>query len=210
MLHIFHTLIDLPLIFMMSHSEIPSSTVSHLSTLVDVKTSLDTAIEKYQALNPDDETVGFLQVVLKFLPTNGQHHLIEDVVGCQNDETIRQLANSLDRGFLLPMLSQGGKTPVITPSPYYARMNLTLGDVNREDNMISMVFGLHEAFGLSHFILEAMSIPTRYYLKTVARFSSCLKYLLSRDNIVSISSKNIHFGVPNPDFLAVHAAIRNI
>ncbi|KAJ6095672.1 hypothetical protein N7486_006418 [Penicillium sp. IBT 16267x] len=54
-------------------------------------------------------------------PSTRRNHLLrrfaDDVVGCVDDDALRQLAESLDTGLLRPKLSKGGQTPSITPSP---------------------------------------------------------------------------------------------
>jgi hypothetical protein len=65
----------------------------------------------------DDSTLQFLQVFFKYLPPDGQTYLIEDLDQCADDNAIREHAASLDTGLLRPMLSVGGKSPVIISSP---------------------------------------------------------------------------------------------
>lgn len=41
-----------------------------------------------------------------------------DILGCSDDEKLRQLVQSIKTGLLIPLKSQGGKTPTeVTPSP---------------------------------------------------------------------------------------------
>ncbi|KAJ5139177.1 uncharacterized protein N7515_004025 [Penicillium bovifimosum] len=74
-------------------------------------------LDKYQSLNDDDDTVHFLRSVFRFLPTQGQAHLANDVEDCNDDSKLLQLAKHLDTTLLKPMLATGGTTPAITPSP---------------------------------------------------------------------------------------------
>jgi hypothetical protein len=94
----------------------PTVSSSCLSTFAEAKASLDTALAGYQALDPEDDTDKLLQIFFKYLPPDGQLHLAEDVSYCRNDDELRQLADSLDTGLLRSMLSNGGKTSIITPS----------------------------------------------------------------------------------------------
>ncbi|CAG8909411.1 unnamed protein product [Penicillium egyptiacum] len=96
-----------------------SSAVSSagFSTFAEAKLSLQATLASYQALNTGDDTKNFLETCFKYLPPAGQVNLSEDVSGCRNDDELRQLAASIDTSLLRPLLSKGGKTPIITPSP---------------------------------------------------------------------------------------------
>jgi hypothetical protein len=78
---------------------------------------LEARLTSYHALNTGDDTKKFLETCFKYLPPAGQVNLSEDVSGCRNDDELRQLAASIDTSLLRPLLSKGGKTPVITPFP---------------------------------------------------------------------------------------------
>lgn len=295
-----------PHLIMSTSQESLSPTVSSsFSTFAEAKASLEATLERYQALNREDDTDEFLRIVFKYLPLDGQRHLAENVCGCHNDDELRQLAASLDSGLLRPILSMGGETPAITPSPrlgfedsiedlnaldidsvtrndqrrlrgnclkrdgyqcvvtkcwdrehnhppgqpdgplqavhiipsalgcfrndderrrislvwvnifrYFpslrSRLNLSPEDVNREDNVMMMLAPLHEEFGHFRFVFEATGIPNRYRLKRFSNFSSIFIHLLPRDNIVTITSHDDRYRLPNPIILAVHAAIGNI
>jgi hypothetical protein len=90
---------------------------SRFSTFAEAKASIEECLQRYQALDGDDDTVKLLRVTFKYLPRDGQNQFADDVVGCGDDAALRQLADSIDTGLLRPMLSQGGRTPGITPSP---------------------------------------------------------------------------------------------
>ncbi|KAJ5804242.1 uncharacterized protein N7518_000545 [Penicillium psychrosexuale] len=100
-----------------SQESLSPTVSSSFSTFAEAKASLEATLEKYQALNREDDADEFLRIVFKYLPLDGQRHLAEDVCGCRNDDELRQLADSLDIGLLRPMMSMGGGTPAITPSP---------------------------------------------------------------------------------------------
>lgn len=72
----------------------------------------------YVPLKPTDRTKYFLRDFYKTLPPDGKENLAQDISGCENDETLRQLVQSIRTGLLVPLKAQGGKTPTeITPSP---------------------------------------------------------------------------------------------
>ncbi|PGH31494.1 hypothetical protein GX50_05736 [[Emmonsia] crescens] len=100
-------------------SDALSEAPSDLSTFVQSKMELKTRLESYTPLNPNDDTVHFLEMFFKFLPEDGKYHLSEDVTGCKTDASLRQLVSSLDTGLLRPIKANGGKTPAITPSPCF-------------------------------------------------------------------------------------------
>ncbi|KAK2801370.1 hypothetical protein FQN50_007755 [Emmonsiellopsis sp. PD_5] len=100
-------------------AEALSQAPSDLSAFVHSKTELKTRLEAYTPLNANDDTVHFLDMFFKFLPEDGKYNLTEDVVGCESDDTLRQLVMSLDTGLLRPIKANGGKTPAITPSPRF-------------------------------------------------------------------------------------------
>lgn len=280
------------------------SIASDLSTFVDRQASLNDILQGYQPLNSADDTSFFLQIIFKYLPADGQCNLIEDLSGCQNDQELRQHAESLDTGLLRPMLSTGGKTPAITPSPRLGleesidhlntfdvepvtrvdqqrlrrnclardgyrcvltkfwditttphpsgqpvhplravhilpfslgnfrnddersrmsavwtnifrcfpslryRLNMMLGDVNREDNILMMASVFHEDFGKFHFILEPTTVQNRYRLKKFPTRSLLVNY--PTEDFITLTNNDPRFRYPNPEFLAVHATIGNI
>lgn len=104
----------------MSSDESLSPAVSSdgFSTFAEAKFSLDATLTSYQELNADDDTKKLLETCFKYFPPDGQVNFSEDVCGCCNDNELRQLAASIDTGLLRPLLSKGGKTPAITPSPH--------------------------------------------------------------------------------------------
>ncbi|EER40137.1 conserved hypothetical protein [Histoplasma capsulatum H143] len=102
-----------------SPSDALSEAPSDLSTFVQSKVEFKTRLERYTPLNPNDDTVHFLEIFFKFLPEDGKYHLSEGVVGCTTDASLRQLVSSLDTGLLRPIKAHGGKTPAITPSPRF-------------------------------------------------------------------------------------------
>ncbi|KAJ5783434.1 uncharacterized protein N7518_009111 [Penicillium psychrosexuale] len=279
------------------------SVTSELSTS-ELQVSLNHTLQGYQPLSSTDDTPFFLQIVFKYLPADGQRNLIEDLSGCQDDQEVRQLAESIDTGLLRPMLSTGGKTPAVTPSsrlgledsieylntfdvesvtrvdqqrlrqeclardgykcaitgtwdmdttphppgrpvhklqavhiiPFClgnfrtddergkmsavwtnifrwfpnlrSRLNMLLGDVNREDNILMMASVFHEDFGMFHFILEPTTVPNRYRLKKFPRRSCLVNYPTA--TFITLTNNDTRFRDPNPEFLAVHAAIGNI
>lgn len=291
----------------MSSQESLSSAVSSagFSTYAEAKLSLQATLASYQALNTGDDTKKFLETCFKYLPRAGQVNLSEDVSGCLNDDELRQLAASIDTGLLRPLLSKGGKTPVITPSPriglddsvenlnslditpasrndqerlrrnclrrdgyrctitkswssnhdfppdetisilqavhilpfalgtftndderrqtsalwvnifrYFPSLRSTLNispeDVNREDNIMMMSTPLYEEFGLFHFVLENTQTPNRYRIKLFPRFASLYTPLLPSNRVITLTSHDHRFDLPEARYLQLHAAIGNI
>ena len=83
-----------------------------------LKMKLDRKLNSYTPLEPPDNTKDFLRDFFKVLPPDGKKNLVGDVSGCANDGKLRQLAQNIRSGLLIPMKVQGGKTPTeITPSP---------------------------------------------------------------------------------------------
>lgn len=111
-------------------------------------------------MNSEDNPPFFLQTVFKYLPADGQFNLIEDLSGYKNDQELRQHVGNLDTGLLRPMLSTGGKTPEIAPSPRLRLEESMLGDINREDNILMMASVFHEDFGKFHFTLSQRQFKT--------------------------------------------------
>lgn len=89
-------------------------------------------------------------------------------------------------------------------------LNLSPEDMNREDNVMMMISPFHEEFEHFRFIFEATETPNRYRLKTFPCFASGYAQFLPHDNIVTFSSHDNHYALPNAIHLAVHAAIGNI
>ncbi|KAJ5802090.1 uncharacterized protein N7503_004540 [Penicillium pulvis] len=291
----------------MSNSDISLSPTisSRFTTFYDAKASLETRLNRYQGLDGqhDDDTLKLLTATFKYLPQDGRIHFADDVDDCVDDDALRQLADSLDTGLLRPMLSQGGQTPSITPSPrfaieysiedlhgqdiesatrndqpqlrasclkrdghrcvitqcwdrdfrdresdddgpleaahiipftlgrYYtdderrylscvwvnifryfpsvrARLNLSLGDINRIDNMMMLTPFCHAEFGAFRFVLEETPTPNRYRVKKFPRISGYYSRMLPP--VMTFINYDPQHALPNPELIAVHAAIGNI
>ncbi|KAI2672751.1 hypothetical protein DTO027I6_3997 [Penicillium roqueforti] len=98
----------------------PAVSSTGFSVFAEAKYSLDVALSSYESSDPDDhtdDTKRFLEICFTYFPLEGQVNLSDDVCGCNDNDEIRQLADSIDIGLLRPLLSKGGKTPGITPSP---------------------------------------------------------------------------------------------
>jgi hypothetical protein len=91
-----------------------------------------------------------------------------------------------------------------------SRLHLGLADVNGEENVITMYAPLHHEFGAFHFVLEKTETRDRYRVKTFRRFSSFLLPCLPRDGFVTLRSYDGRYPLPDPNLLALHAAIGNI
>lgn len=91
-----------------------------------------------------------------------------------------------------------------------SRIGFDSEDINNEENVMMMMAFLHREFGDFNFVLEATGTVNRYRIKTFPRFSSVLLHNLPRDGIVTITSNDGRFPLPEPHLIAVHAAIGNI
>ncbi|KAJ5142847.1 uncharacterized protein N7515_001634 [Penicillium bovifimosum] len=106
-------------------SEMSSSSLSspvsetQFDTYIAAREKIFARLDKYQSLDDYDDTVHFLRSVFRFLPTQGQARLANDVEDCDEDSQLLQLAKHLDTALLRPMLVAGGTTPEITPSPIH-------------------------------------------------------------------------------------------
>jgi hypothetical protein len=69
-------------------------------------------------LNKNDDTKLVLQTFLSELLDDGKKQLCEDIMGCETDKEIHQLAASLVEGLLFPMKAHP-KTPFMTPAPRF-------------------------------------------------------------------------------------------
>jgi hypothetical protein len=65
---------------------------------------------------------------------------------------------------------------------------------------------LHEQFGSFHFILEPISTP-KLLIDIISSFS---KMHLPSSRYITITSYDGRYPLPNPSFIAIHAAIGNI
>jgi hypothetical protein len=83
-----------------------------------------------------------------------------------------------------------------------------IGDVNREDNMVTMADYFHNDFGKFRFALESTTVPNRYRLKKFPRHSASLPY--PPGQFVTFTNHDGRFELPSPELLAVHASIGNI
>ncbi|RDW81034.1 uncharacterized protein DSM5745_04591 [Aspergillus mulundensis] len=95
---------------------------SSASMYVKQPSAFDEKLRQYHRLNPDDDTVSFLQSVYKYLPDDGRVNLVANVLGCNTDTATKQLTNNIDYGLLRPMQAVAGKTPsnfVCQPHPRY-------------------------------------------------------------------------------------------
>ena len=78
-------------------SSIPS-TLSH----DDLIRTTDALLQTYHADSPDDKTICILSTFVRYLPGDGARNIVEDILECNSDETLRQLASHLHTGVLVP------------------------------------------------------------------------------------------------------------
>ncbi|KAL9126693.1 MAG: hypothetical protein Q9217_004290 [Psora testacea] len=75
-------------------------------------------LRSYRPEGNDDKTVTLLEAFVEFLPREGACNIMDDIVQCESDEKLRQLAGNLNTAVLLPMLARG-PTPVVILSPRF-------------------------------------------------------------------------------------------
>jgi hypothetical protein len=271
--------------------------------MADNEARLEAALSKYKDTNDRDDTVYFLRMMFKYLPSDGQTRLTDDVSGCAGDEYVRQLVDSLKTGLLRPLFAFGRTPASVIKSPrlniddsienlrsfsvdsttraqqstlkrnclrrdggrcvitkfydmswdrpaegirrtytngchilpfalgryqnesqrgrmstvwvnifrYFPdiRPQMEIGDINREDNMITLMAAFHDDFGHFRFILEATSTVHRYKIKSFPGSDEAI-WVLCPNDTVTFESSDPRYPFPNPAFLQLHVAIGNI
>ncbi|KAI2700435.1 hypothetical protein CBS147332_8046 [Penicillium roqueforti] len=79
----------------------PAVSSTGFSVFAEAKYSLDVALSSYESSDPDDhtdDTKRFLDICFTYFPLEGQVNLSDDVCGCNDNNEIRQLADSIDIG----------------------------------------------------------------------------------------------------------------
>lgn len=61
-----------------------------------------TKLSTYHPTSSNDLTVSLLQAAVDFLPSAGSQNVLEDLIPCQTDQELNQLASSIHTGLLLP------------------------------------------------------------------------------------------------------------
>ncbi|KAJ5226702.1 uncharacterized protein N7469_006708 [Penicillium citrinum] len=74
---------------------------------------LSQRLNSYTPLDANDNTGAFLMDFFSVLATDGKRNLQDDVSKCADDTTVRQLAESIRTGLVVPMKAQGGRTPTV-------------------------------------------------------------------------------------------------
>jgi hypothetical protein len=90
------------------------------------------------------------------------------------------------------------------------RSQLGIANINTEENIITMFAPLHYEFGTFHFVLEKTDTRDRYHVKTFRRFTPVYRPWLPHDRFVTLRSYDGRYPLPDPNLLALHAAIGNI
>ena len=80
-----------------SLSSVPTNITAYGSMLMNVGARLDS----YQATS-DDRTVAILKACVEFLPRDGKCNLCDDILDCETDQEVRQLARHLTSALLVP------------------------------------------------------------------------------------------------------------
>ncbi|OQE20482.1 hypothetical protein PENSTE_c013G04765 [Penicillium steckii] len=72
-------------------------------------------MDNYTPLDASDNTIAYIRDFYSVLDEEGKEHLEVDVAGCSDDLEIRELARSIRTGLVIPMKTQGGLTPTVSP-----------------------------------------------------------------------------------------------
>ncbi len=72
------------------------------SIRLDYSGTAGTKLDAYQSRGPNDFTVPILQACVDLLPLSGSHNILEDIMQCQADRQLRQLASNIHTGLLMP------------------------------------------------------------------------------------------------------------
>ncbi|KAI9925089.1 hypothetical protein ASPWEDRAFT_72238 [Aspergillus wentii DTO 134E9] len=93
-----------------------SDAPSDITISVHMPLSMQEKLDLYQPSTPDDDAVKVLRETFRYLPADGRVNLVSDVTGCETDTHLKQLAESIVSGILVPLKAMGKKAQ-ITPSP---------------------------------------------------------------------------------------------
>jgi hypothetical protein len=69
---------------------------------------------------------------------------------------------------------------------------------------------LHTEFGEFHLVFEETETANKYWIKTYEKFAGAYSCHLPGTRVVTFTSHDARYAVPNPHLLALHAAIGNI
>ncbi|KAN0067949.1 hypothetical protein V8E54_013877 [Elaphomyces granulatus] len=105
---------------------------SDISSYVNYKIDIERRLEGYSQRGPKDDTVLVLRSFFKFQPQEGQNSLADDILTCQNDAELHDLASHLVEGLLYPLKASTRTPAVITPPP-------RLGVEDSVENLTSLI-----------------------------------------------------------------------
>lgn len=84
-----------------SDSSSLSSVPTHVTHLY-VAANTEARLRTYRPDGKDDDTVAFLKAFVELLPPHGASNIMDDIVQCESDEKLRQLAGNLRTALLVP------------------------------------------------------------------------------------------------------------
>ncbi|OJJ45074.1 hypothetical protein ASPZODRAFT_160560 [Penicilliopsis zonata CBS 506.65] len=94
-----------------------NETTTDVTLFVEMPSDVRGQLQGYKPADGNDDTAEFLKQVFRYLPSDGKSHLADDLLQCHSDDNIRQLAQNIESGLLVPIKAAGAKTATITPSP---------------------------------------------------------------------------------------------
>lgn len=98
-------------------SESPLSEVpSNLTEQHDRFAAISARLDVYVPRNPGDDTASFLLQVFENLGPDGQSNLVDDISECDSNGKMKQVAENIYTGLLVPMKAAGDESGNITPS----------------------------------------------------------------------------------------------
>ncbi|KAB8230779.1 HNH endonuclease signature motif containing protein [Aspergillus alliaceus] len=89
-------------------------------------------------------------------------------------------------------------------------LNFHSSDLNCVENAMMLLAPLHTEFGEFHLVFEETETANKYQIKTFEKFAGAYSCHVPSTRVVTFTSHDTRYAVPNPHLLAVHAAIGNI
>ena len=91
-------------------SESPLSDVPSNLTEQHDRSEISARLDAYVPRNSNDDTASFLLQVFEHLGPDGRSNLVTDISECDSDEKVRQVAENIYTGVLVPMKAAGDKS----------------------------------------------------------------------------------------------------
>jgi hypothetical protein len=79
-----------------------SSAPTNLTAHEDIVQRVNAVLKRYESTGTNDHTVITLEAFVKYLPRDGARNISDDILGCNSNEELGQLASHLLTGLLLP------------------------------------------------------------------------------------------------------------